>query len=113
MWSVPGKRGNSNAPERIALIERHSALFGQQSIGMLLADREFVGADWLNCLTERDIPFTIRMREGMLVTTAEGREHSLASLLTSRRGTKKVIGTLTGLTAPLHIAAKIPARGRP
>ena len=112
MWSVLGKRGNSNAPERIALIERYIALFGQQSIAMLLADREFIGADWLNYLLQKDIPFTIRLREGMLVTTEEGREHSLASLLTSRRGTKKVIGTLTGLAAPLHIAAKSPATGQ-
>ena len=108
MWPVLGKRGNSNAPERIALIERYIALFGQQSISMLLTDREFIGADWLNSVLQRDISFTNRLPEGMLVTTAEGRKHSLATLLTSRRSTKKVIGTLTGLTAPLHIAGKSP-----
>jgi hypothetical protein len=44
----------------------------------------------------------------MLVTTAEGKEHALATLLTGRRGTRKVIGTLTGLTASLNSAAKSP-----
>ena len=56
------KKGNSNTMERIALIERHIALFGEGSIDCLVADREFVGADWLAYLNFRRIRYHIRIR---------------------------------------------------
>lgn len=61
LWTVLDRAGQSETPQRIALIERYMAIFGQQSIAMLPADREFIGTDRFNWLTENDIPFTIRI----------------------------------------------------
>ena len=63
MWTVLDRAGNSGAKERVALIERYIARFGQESIGLLLGDREFIGTEWLNYLIGKDIPYVIRMRE--------------------------------------------------
>lgn len=108
MWTVLDRAGNSGAPERIHLIERYLAIFGKDSIGMLLADREFIGADWLNYLLNKDIPFTLRMRGGLRARLTDGREGKLATLLTRPRMGRKATATLTGVPAPLHFAAKTP-----
>jgi hypothetical protein len=78
MWTQLGWKGNSGAPERIALIERFIAKFGAERIKLLLADREFIGFDWLSYLTQNDIPFVSRMKQGILVCDAEGRLRPLA-----------------------------------
>jgi hypothetical protein len=44
---------------------------------MLLADREFVGSAWLEFLNDHNIPFVIRLRENMRVTTEDGPELTL------------------------------------
>jgi len=114
IWRVLDKRGNSGAPERIDLIERYIARFGRDSIAMLLADREFNGEDWLNYLTRNDIPFTIRMKEACYIQTAEAGRWRLATLLKgpARGGQgRHATGRLTGMTQPLHFAAKVPHSG--
>jgi hypothetical protein len=65
--SMLDKRGNSHTKERIAMIERYTRLFGCQSIDCLLADREFVGEDWINYLNDRKIRYHIRIRENFYV----------------------------------------------
>lgn len=85
MWTVLGWRGNSGAPERIALIQRFCARFGKARIRVLLADREFIGADWVNWLIQNDIPFVIRMREGMYASPERGIERKLVHLFANPR----------------------------
>jgi hypothetical protein len=111
IWRVLDRAGNSGAPERIDLMERYIAAFGQESIAMLLADREFNGGEWLNYLAGKDIPFTIRMKEGCYIRTAQTRRWRLATLLTGQARGRKACGTLTGMTTPLHFAAKLPKTG--
>jgi hypothetical protein len=111
MWTVLDNSGNSGATERMGLLDRTTTTFGKESIQMLLADREFIGADWLNYLLRNDIYCTTRLREGMRVTLVDGRRTTLATLLTSPRRGGKPMATLTGLTAPLHLSAKVPKRG--
>jgi hypothetical protein len=65
--SMLDKRGNSNTPERIKIINRYIRLFGQQSIDCLLADREFVGEHWIAYLNQHKIRYYIRIRENFLV----------------------------------------------
>jgi len=48
-WMLLDKRGNSDTPERIALIQMFIDHFGINCIKGILADREFVGKDWLHC----------------------------------------------------------------
>ena len=63
------------------------ALFGAASVNRLLADREFIGGQWLRYLKKNKVPFVIRVKEQMTVITEDGRRFSLASLL--RRGRSK------------------------
>jgi len=53
-WHVPlywelrdNRRGNSNAAQRMAVLEACVALMGRERIGLALGDREFVGHVWL------------------------------------------------------------------
>jgi hypothetical protein len=100
MWTVLDRPGNSGAAERIALMERYLARFGADSIGLLLADREFIGTEWFNWLMENDIPFAIRMREGSRATTQEGRSGTLRNLLVGPGGRRRAAVTLASMGAP-------------
>lgn len=85
MWSFLSHRGNSSTSERIDLIARYLRVFGASSIEALLADREFVGDDWMTYLTENNVLFSIRVRENMHIETEAGRLFQLRSLLRKRR----------------------------
>jgi hypothetical protein len=61
------KRGNSNTQERIALINRFIRLFGLERIESLVADREFVGAEWIAYLNHNHIRYYIRIRNNFKV----------------------------------------------
>jgi hypothetical protein len=97
MWTVLDRPGNSGAPARIALTERSIARYGKESIALLLADREFIGAEWFNWLTENDIPFAIRMREGSRATPGEGRTGTLRNLLVGPGGRRRAWVTLASM----------------
>lgn len=71
LWELLPKRGNSNHEERSALLERFIALFGKERIAMLLADREFVGIQWIDWLCNEKIPFVIRIRNDALLRVAK------------------------------------------
>ena len=43
MWMVLDKAGNSNTEEHVALMQCYLALFGANSVRLLLAKREFIG----------------------------------------------------------------------
>ena len=103
MWVQMGRAGSSDTAQRIALMQRYLDLFGASSIKLLLADREFIGADWLEFLCKNNVPFAIRLREGMILRIG-GRAHSFASLLRKpRRGTWA--GRLEGMRTELQFAA--------
>jgi hypothetical protein len=111
MWVVLDRAGHSETSERIALMQRYIALFGQDSIAMLLADREFIGADWFNWLTQNDIPFTIRIAHNRLVTRADGCRVRLATQITHHKRGRHCTATLDGMARPLHFAARKPKDG--
>jgi hypothetical protein len=48
MWSVLGRAGNSDTAQSIALMKRYLSVFEVSTIKFLLADREFIGAQWLD-----------------------------------------------------------------
>lgn len=62
-WSLLDKKGNSNTAERIALIERFIVQFGKNKMKGLLADTEFIGADWFKWLKKNQIHFIIRIKK--------------------------------------------------
>lgn len=67
MFTMLDKRGNSNTQERIDLMERFIGLFGALCIDSLLADREFVGEDWIGFLNNNRIRYHIRIRNNFKV----------------------------------------------
>ena len=67
VWTLLPHQGNSCTAERIELIERFVNLFGRQRIRALLADREFVGGNWLIFLQRQQIAFRIRIKHNTRV----------------------------------------------
>lgn len=67
LFTMLPKRGNSNTIERIKLIERFIDLFGKQCIDALMADREFVGDQWIKYLNDNEIRYYIRIRNNFKV----------------------------------------------
>jgi hypothetical protein len=74
IWSMIEGRGCSDTGMRIALIERYLAHFPATTIRLLLADREFVGAQWMEFLCKNNIPFVIRVRDNLRITTEDGHD---------------------------------------
>jgi hypothetical protein len=97
MWSIlDNEGGTSDTGERIALMRRYLAIFGATSVGMLLADREFVGVAWMRFLNENNIPFAIRVKAKMIVTTEDGHRLALGSVLRRCRGIRTFRAALAG-----------------
>jgi len=67
LFTMLPKRGNSNSQERIDLVERFIRLFGNDVIESIVADREFVGHQWLGYLNHNNIRYHIRIRNNFKV----------------------------------------------
>lgn len=67
MFKMLDKRGNSNTCERIALVQDFIDCFGKDCIDSLVADREFVGEQWLNFLNLNNIRYFIRIRNNFKI----------------------------------------------
>jgi len=67
VWEVFDKKGNSNTIERRRLMRQIFKVVGKDNIEVVLADREFIGDEWLNFLHENEIPFIVRIKKMMLV----------------------------------------------
>lgn len=70
VWMILGKRGNSNTQERIKFMEQlKSALSEKQQsqLRCLLADREFIGKEWIGYLREQSFSFFIRVKSNTKV----------------------------------------------
>jgi len=109
LWTVIDHQGSSNTGQRIELIQRYLSLFGVASIELLLADREFIGADWVNFLMENKIPFAIRVKQGQCVALADGRLWTIKSLLRNRSKSRSFTtfeASLPDASTALSFAAK-------
>jgi hypothetical protein len=87
-WTLLDGPGNSATETRIALMRRYLARFPASTIRLLLADREFIGAEWLKFLNDSNVPFAIRLREDLRVTTEDGCELTLFARLRLTRRTR-------------------------
>jgi hypothetical protein len=67
LFRLMSKSGNSNTAERIEIVNRFMRLFGSGSIKYHVADREFVGEDWLEYLNTMKIRYHLRIRENFHV----------------------------------------------
>ena len=72
-WELLDKKGNSDTPERIALIQKFINRFGKDCIAGILADREFIGNSWFAWLLQERISFYIRIKKNFTTTDSQGR----------------------------------------
>jgi Transposase DDE domain len=68
LFELLDKKGNSNAGERIELLDKFIALFGAKCINSFTADREFIGDNWYKYLIINKIPFYIRLPKSHRLT---------------------------------------------
>lgn len=85
-WLQLDKRGNSNVEDRKKLTEKLIGLFewADKTVKglILLADREFIGTQWLEYLLSKNISFVIRLRENMYgeLATVNGKKKLRSNL---------------------------------
>jgi Transposase DDE domain len=84
MWTVIRGPGCSDTGGRIALMRRYLKVFEAGTIRLLLADREFVGRAWIDFLCENNIPFAIRLKGDLRITTDDGAELTLEARVHAR-----------------------------
>lgn len=109
LWTVLDHQGNSNTDQRIALMRRYLDLFGAASIELLMADREFIGRDWIEFLRKNNVPFAIRVKVNQRVALSDGRLWALRTLLRKRRRSRSITtfeARLPAVSGPLFFAAK-------
>ncbi|WP_305910357.1 IS4 family transposase (plasmid) [Methylomarinum sp. Ch1-1] len=87
-WLVLNKQGNSNQRERIALLQRYIRQFGRSNILGVLGDREFIGDQWWQWLSDQRIPYLIRMKDNQLMTDQRGYERPVRSLFANLQAGK-------------------------
>lgn len=75
--------GNSNTAERVMIFEKLLNLLGNDRIGSLCADREFIGEAWFSYLLKSKITFFIRVPKSYLFTI-DGQTMKANSLLGKR-----------------------------
>jgi hypothetical protein len=81
MWKMLPKRGNSNSIERIDLLQHFIRLFGKDCIAALVADREFIGNQWLSFLEQEHIAYHIRIKDNMWFTKPNGERLKMSWIL--------------------------------
>lgn len=85
VWLALGKAGNSSTDERILIMEIFLKLFGKEKIACLVADREFVGKEWLEWLRQQGIHFHLRVRENFQVANGRGKMVAVYQLFRATR----------------------------
>ena len=77
VWKQLNKRGNSNFSERKSLMRRFIKLWKKMGKSIknmtLVADREFIGPEWLNYLHQQGALFVFRLRENLRLGEIEMR----------------------------------------
>ena len=86
-WHVPlywelldNRSGNSNAAQRIAVLQVCLDLLGRDRIGLVLGDREFVGHTWLKWLQDNNLNFVMRLPRHHHITAPDGQVRAVADL---------------------------------
>ena len=70
--AIPGQKGQLQYQERIELLGQFLKVLGSDKIDCLVADREFIGAEWFAWLRANHVPFCIRIRHDMKVSRTTG-----------------------------------------
>ncbi len=61
-WELlDNKSGNSNSQDRIELLEKVLRVIDKKRVGLIVADREFIGNKWLKWLQDQGLNFCVRV----------------------------------------------------
>ena len=72
-WELlDNKSGNSSTQDRKAILAKCIGLLGKERIGIVIADREFVGHAWLKYLKDNGIGFCVRLPKHHLIERVDG-----------------------------------------
>ena len=106
LWKTLDKRANTKTIHRIEIIERFIKLFGIGKIKSLLADREFIGKEWIQFLVKEKIPFVIRVKCNHKVPNARGQLKPVKNFFRNLRlgrsvslGKRKIMGSMAVIPA--------------
>ena len=77
---LDNRSGNSNASQRIAVLEVCLAVLGREQIGLVLGDREFVGHTWFKWLQDHELNFVMRLPKHHHLTQTSGECRAVAAL---------------------------------
>jgi hypothetical protein len=81
-WELlDNKSGNSSSQDRIALLEKVLTLIDSKRIGLLIADREFIGHKWLKYLKNKGIHFCVRVPKTHKIQRIDGAILSIEYIL--------------------------------
>lgn len=69
LWFCFNREGNSNVSEKIVIIQELLTQIPSSRIEFLLADREFVGAEWFSFLMKNNIQFAFRIKDCFTIKT--------------------------------------------
>lgn len=73
VWELLPKEGATSTAVRVRLCERLFEVVDPRRVECLVADREFVGHQWLSYLKAKGLGFVIRQRRSHWVSTRKGR----------------------------------------
>ena len=77
-WELlDNQSGNSNAADRLALLDFCLRVLGRQRIGLVVGDREFVGHQWFKHLKNNGISFVMRVPKHHQLTDEHGQRHAI------------------------------------
>jgi len=111
-WESLDRKGNSNTEERKRLIEKVLNIVGEGNIKAILADREFIGDDWLHFLHKNGVPFVIRIKKSMYVEI-DGKKVNVLSLASSVKYGQKLSFTATIKGIPIKLVITRSIEGDP
>lgn len=108
LWVPLPKDGSSSQGERIALLHRFCQLWPDPKRCILLADREFLGREWIAWLRGRGISIVIRLREDayldeVMVSQKEGQVYRRIRRAVRRNGF--FVAPITLAERPLYYIA--------
>jgi len=104
-WLLLDKKGNSSTDERKKLIERILEIIAIDRIEVIVADREFVGEEWLKYLGQtQELPFAIRIKKNEQIKHLNGGKMKLNKYFANMQvGESRTIDTKLYSILPIKI----------
>ena len=90
-WVNLARAGNSNTIERMQILSKFIKLFGIDKIEIFLADREFIGDNWLHWLDYYGVKFVIKIKVNSKIYYNKKYKRAIKSFRSLRRGNTRTL----------------------